>query len=178
MLSLSYSLIYWASSLAQPSKDKQENSYQYSLKRSVIAEEWSLLKGCYPLPRAWAQYGHWAASCWSSSHALCTKNLCCSSDIVLQRCGWLVCAGTSESCVLPPAMAIGGMRRHREAVRTLGGCWVNQHYHWRVRAQHLLLFTELSNTCDELLNVRGPNSNCQMLLGVQWLSCPIHHWQS
>ena len=40
---------------------------------------------------------------------------------------------------------------------TVEGHWVTRRYRGRVRAQHLLLFSELSNTCDEGVKCRrGP----------------------
>ena len=76
---------------------------------------------------------------------------------------------TIGSGVLHGGYGCGGEYGYREAVRAVGGCWITWHYCGRVRAQHLLLFSKLSNTCDKELSVGGVHGHRQRLVGTQRL---------
>ena len=61
-----------------------------------------------------------------------------------------------------------GQGRVQRGFGNHGGCGVTQHYRGRVRAQHLLLFSKLSNTCSKELSIGRTNGNHQRLARVQW----------
>ena len=62
---------------------------------------------------------------------------------------------------------------------TVESCWVTQRYCGRVWAQHLLLFSKLSNTCNKELSVEGVHGHHQRQVGAQrpLTIAQIHPWR-